>query len=256
MRTWPLPSIVVHRCGGTLAPENTLIGLEFARAWRCAAVEFDVMLSGSGTAVLIHDETLERTTDGVGRVCESSDEALLRLDAGAWRSARFAGERIPLFSDAIRRCQALDLAIDIEIKPAEGFETETATLAATMAAASWPVGAARPPLISSFSLDALRVAARLAPHLARAPLFEDIPEDWETILVALDAVGLVCDGSRLREDDAKAIKAAGYGLAVYTENDVEHGRRLRALGVDTLITDRPDLFAECDTALQESGLRA
>ncbi|WP_417067395.1 glycerophosphodiester phosphodiesterase [Niveibacterium terrae] len=243
-RPWPLPPLVTHRCGGTLAPENTLIALEFALAEGCTAVEFDVMLSGSGTAVLIHDETLERTTDGVGRVCETSDEVLLRLDAGAWRAERFAGERIPLFSDAIRRCQALGIVIDIEIKPAEGFAIETATVAASMAAEAWPAGAARLPLISSFSREALCVAARLAPHLPRAPLFEDIPEDWESTLVALDAVGLICDGSRLREADARAIKASGYGLAVYTENDAEHGRRLRALGVDTLITDRPDLLAD------------
>lgn len=240
---WPLPPLATHRCGGTLAPENTLIGLEFALAHRCFAVEFDVMLSGSGSAVLIHDETLERTTNGTGRVCATPDEALVRLDAGAWRAERFAGERIPFFADAIRRCQALGILIDIEIKPAEGFEIETASVASRMAAEAWPVGSARPPLISSFSLDALGVAARLAPHLPRAQLFEDIPEDWESILVALDAVGLVCDGSRLSEGDAKAIKAAGYGLAVYTENDPAHARRLRALGVDTLITDRPDLLA-------------
>ena len=244
MSAWPLPPLVTHRCGGTLAPENTLIALEFALAQRCAAVEFDVMLSGSGTALLIHDETLERTTNGAGRVCDAPDEALLRLDAGSWRAERFAGERIPLFADAIRRCQALGIVIDIEIKPAEGFEIETATVAASMAAEAWPSGAARPPLISSFSLEALEIAARLAPHLPRAPLFEDIPEDWQAILAALGAVGLVCDGSRLREAEARAIKAAGYGLAVYTENDVEHGRRLRALGVDTLITDRPDLLAD------------
>lgn len=242
MKSWPLPRIVAHRCGGVLAPENTLIGLEFALAHQCHAVEFDVMLSGSGTAVLIHDETLERTTDGQGRVCEMPDESLLRLDAGSKRAARFAGERIPLFADAIRRCQALGIAIDIEIKPAAGYERETALRAAELAAKAWPVGV-EPPLLSSFSVEALEVAAQLAPHLPRAILFEAVPADWMPQLAAVGATGIVCDGRKLTERTARAIKRAGFGLATYTENDPEYARRLLDYGVDSVITDRPDLLA-------------
>lgn len=239
---WPLPRVVAHRCGGTLAPENTLIGLEFAVAHQCFGVEFDVMLSGSGTPVLIHDETLERTTSGTGRVCDSRDEVLLRLDAGVWHSDRFAGERVPLFADAIRRCRALGIAANVEIKPAEGFERQTGHAAAALASGGWR-GAEVPPLLSSFSFSALAAAAETAPDLPRAVLFDHVPENWREPVRALAAVGVVCNGRWLDAATASAIKAEGVRLAVYTENDPAHAQILFGFGVDSVITDRPDLYA-------------
>ncbi|MCX9155292.1 glycerophosphodiester phosphodiesterase [Niveibacterium sp. 24ML] len=242
MGQWSLPRIVAHRCGGTLAPENTLIGLEFAVAHGCYGVEFDVMLSGSGTPVLIHDETLERTTSGFGAVSDTPDETLLRLDAGSWRSERFAGERIPLFADAIRRCRALGIAANVEIKPASGFDHATGRAAALAAALGW-AGDDRLPLLSSFSGEALAAAAEAAPDLPRALLFEAIPPDWRARLEVLGAIGLVCDGRLLDAQTASAVKRAGYRLATYTENDLAHAQLLQSYGVDSIITDRPDLLA-------------
>ena len=66
VKPWPHPRIIAHRGGGALAPENTLAGLRRARSLGFSAVEFDVMLAGDGVPVLMHDETLERTTDGRG----------------------------------------------------------------------------------------------------------------------------------------------------------------------------------------------
>ena len=106
-----LPRWFAHRGGGTLAPENTLAGIRLAARMGFKAVEFDVMLSADGTPVLIHDETLERTTSGAGRVCDTSDDALFLLDAGN-------GERIPRFSEAAALCREYGLLANIEIKPA------------------------------------------------------------------------------------------------------------------------------------------
>ena len=113
-----LPRLIAHRCGGNRAPENTLAGLHEAARAGCRAVEFDVMLSADGTPVLIHDETLERTTNGVGRVCETPDAVLFSLDAGA-------GERIPTLAEAAVLCQRYGLLANIEIKPATGHEAAT-----------------------------------------------------------------------------------------------------------------------------------
>src|SRR6266545_5338922 len=96
-RPWPYPRVVGHRGGGALAPENTLAGIRMAAAMGFGGVEFDVMLSVDGVPVLIHDETLERTTDGRGAVADTPYDALTRLDAGSWFDARFRGERIPSF---------------------------------------------------------------------------------------------------------------------------------------------------------------
>lgn len=242
MAGWPLPRIVAHRCGGTLAPENTLIGLEFAIAHGCRGVEFDVMLTGSGTPVLIHDETLSRTTNGEGRVCDITDEALFQLDAGRWYSDRFAGERVPRFDDAIRRCRALSMAVNIEIKPCAGFERETGAAVATAVARGWSRAEA-PPVISSFSLDALDAAAGFAPGLPRALLVRQIPEDWQAQARALGVIALVCDARLLEQAVAEAVKQSGLKLAVYTENDPERATDLIDWGVDSVITDRPDKLA-------------
>ena len=80
---WPIPRVFTHRCGGALAPENTLAGLRIAAALGIRAVEFDVMLSADGTPWLIHDETLERTTDGIGQEQKSPPHRTPRIAADA-----------------------------------------------------------------------------------------------------------------------------------------------------------------------------
>ena len=173
---WPHPRLIAHRCGGALAPENTLAGLRVAAELGYRGAEFDVMLSGDGTPVLIHDETLERTTDGRGRVADMSDAELARLDAGGWHGPQFAGEPLPSFGDAAELCQALGLWANVEIKPSRGQEAETGRKVALEARELW--AGLPPPLLSSFSLEALEAARAAAPELPRGLLFVAPPADW------------------------------------------------------------------------------
>ena len=231
----PLPRWFAHRGGGLLAPENTLAGIRLAARLGFKAVEFDVMLSGDGTPVLIHDETVERTTNGFGRVCDTSDALLFTLDAG-W------GERVPRFAEAAMLCRELGLLANIEIKPAAGFEQQTAEVVARLAVELWH-GAAVPPLISSFSLDALAVARDVAPALRRGILYETVPADWLAEVQRLQAVTLHCDAALL--DDAVLAEAQARQIPVltYTVNAPEQAKILLARGVSALFTDRLDLFA-------------
>src|SRR5262245_35511267 len=114
-RPWPFPQIVGHRGGGTLAPENTLAGIRTAAQMGCGGVEFDVMLSADGVPVLIHDETLERTTNGHGSVATTAYASLASLDAGAWFDPRFRGERVPTLDQAGKLCVELGLWANIEV---------------------------------------------------------------------------------------------------------------------------------------------
>lgn len=247
MTGWPYARVFAHRCGGVLAPENTLAGLEVASR-HATGVEFDVMLSGSGTPVLIHDETLERTTDGSGRVAATPDARLRELDAGSWHDTRFAGERIPTLDEVARQCRARGLDVNLEIKPSAGQDVATARIAALRASALWR-GAARLPLLSSFSETALRVAAEVAPELPRGLLVGAIPRDWHERCRALGVVALHADARRLTRAQAQGVRDAGLWLVVYTENDPERARRLFDWGVSCVITDRPDrLAAMCPPA--------
>lgn len=230
-----LPRWIAHRGGGSLAPENTLGGIRLAARLGFKAVEFDVMLSGDGTPVVIHDETLERTTNGAGRVCDTPDALLFSLDAGC-------GESVPRFAEAAALCRELGLLANVEIKPATGHEKATAEVVARMTAAMWH-GAAVQPLLSSFSLEALEIARDLVPEIARGVLFEAVPSGWMNELQRLQAVSLHCDASLLCDDVLAEAVAQGVPVLCYTVNAAESAEALFARGVNALFTDRLDLFS-------------
>ncbi|RIX44690.1 MAG: glycerophosphodiester phosphodiesterase [Rhodocyclales bacterium GT-UBC] len=230
------PRWFAHRGGGSLAPENTLAGIRLAASLGYRAVEFDVMLNANGTPVLIHDETLERTTNGRGSVCAASDSYLFSLDAGN-------GEPVPRFVDAVALCLEYGLLANVEIKPAAGYELVTAAVVAREAARLWQ-GASVPPLLSSFSLLALAEARRVAPHLQYGVLFDEVPDDWAEQVARLGAVSLHCNARRLA--DATLAEARGIGVPVlcYTVNSVAQARTLFERGVSSIFTDRLDLFVQ------------
>ena len=121
--SWHLPRVFAHRCGGALAPENTLAGLHIAAAMGVGAVEFDVMLSADGTPWLIHDETLERTTNGAGRVCHTPDVVLKTLEAGGYQHRSFAGEQLPTLEAAATFRKRMGAMVEIFCAEAERRHT-------------------------------------------------------------------------------------------------------------------------------------
>jgi glycerophosphoryl diester phosphodiesterase len=237
---WPYPRLLAHRCGGALAPENTLAGLDVAAELGCNGVEFDAKLTREGTPVLMHDETLERTTSGIGPVARASWDDLLALDAGAWYSPRFQGERVPTLEAALLRCEALGLWPNVEIKPCPGREEETARIVANTVMRVWR--GALPPLLSSFSEAALEAAAQSAPSLPRAWLVEAPSPRFEAILARLACVSLHCDYRCIDRTTLARVRHAGCAVLCYTVNDLDDARRLWSLGVDALVTDRFDLI--------------
>lgn len=239
---WPYPRVVAHRGGGTLAPENTLAALDEGARYGHTMVEFDAKLSADDVTFLLHDDTVDRTSDGHGSAAAMRYADIATLDAGAWFEARFAGERMPSFEAAAARCRALGLAANVEIKPCPGRERKTGRRVAADAAAYWR-DAAVPPLLSSFSFDALQQARATAPNLPRGMLYETVPDDWRAQAIeALGCVSLHADHRRLDEPLVRAIKAAGLRILVYTVNDLERARELVRWGVDAICTDRIDLI--------------
>jgi len=233
---WPYPRVFAHRGGGTLAPENTLAAIRFGASLGFEGVEFDVMLTGDGVPVLIHDETLARTTGRAGRVCDKSYAEIAGLDAGHWRGSKWRGEGIPTFEQAARLCLELGLRVNAEIKPAAGYERRTGEAVARLARRLWQ-GAAQPPLLSSFSPVALAAARHTAPELPRGLLVRRIPPHWRELLRDLECLSLHCGHRALRLRQAEAIHRAGYAVLCWTVNDRRSARRLLRLGVDGLVTD-------------------
>lgn len=239
---WQLPRVFAHRCGGALAPENTLAGLRLAAQLGCCAVEFDVMLSADGSPWLIHDETLERTTDGCGLVSAKPDAELARLDAGIRHHRAFAGEPLPTLQAAAALCRELGLQANVEIKPASGFEAVTGEVAARQVLESWRDAAL--PLVSSFSAEALLAARRVAPSLPLGALWERPPADWRQRADALGAFSLHCAASALDDDLLAEARAAGIPVLCYTVNDPRAAQALFARGVAAVFSDRIDLAGQ------------
>ena len=236
---WRYPRLIAHRCGGALAPENTLAGLRIAARLGVKAVEFDAMLSRDGVPVIIHDETLERTTNGDGSVAGMAASDLQALDAGAWYHPAYAGEHLPTLAAALALCDALGLAVNLEIKPAAGHESVTGSTVAALAAACAPRAGL---LLSSFSTAALAAARELAPELPRALLVEAIPSDWPQRLTEHGCMALHASAKQLDQAAARTVVAAGIPLACYTVNQPDQAEALFALGVAAVFSDRPDLF--------------
>ena len=230
--SWPGPGILAHRGGGSLAPENTLGAIRLGASLGFKGVEFDVMLAGDGTPVLIHDETLERTTNGRGAVAATPYSALAKLNAGN-------GEPVPSFEQAARLCRELGLWANVEIKPAKGHERATGTAVAELASDLWR-GADKPPLLSSFSSEALTCARDAAPALARGFLVGKVPPDWKLRLRELECAALHCDYKHLARETVTQVRAAGYAILAYTVNEPADVQRLLGWGVDCIVTDALD----------------
>ena len=235
MRQWPYPRIVAHRGGGALAPENTLGAIRLGASMGFKGVEFDVMLAGDGTSVVIHDETVDRTTNGHGAVPDLSYAELSVLKIGK-------NERIPKFEETGLLCRELGIWVNVEIKPARGYERATGEAVARMARDVWR-GAPLGPLMSSFSIDALAAARAVAPELPRGYLVDKIPADWRDTMKRLACVSLHCNFKSLTRKLADEIHAEGYAILLWTVNEPDIARQMLAFGADCLVTDALDRIA-------------
>lgn len=238
-RRWPYPRLAAHRGAGKLVPENTLAALKHGHMLGYRMAEFDVKLSADGVAFLLHDATLQRTTNGRGRADALTWRELAQLDAGSWHSRPFAGEPLPTLAAVAHYCRANDVDINIEIKPTPGRERETGAAVALDASLLWSE-TATPPLLSSFSELALAAAQEVAPDLPRAFLFSRLPIDWRERCMALGCVAVDVKHTALRPKVVEEAHALGLAVVAWTVNEPARVKLLGQWGVDTIITDAVD----------------
>lgn len=239
---WPYPFWIAHRGAGKLAPENTLAAFRLGAQHGWRMFECDAKLSADGVLFLLHDDTLERTTNGQGVAGERPWGALAQLDAGGWHSRAHAGEPIPTLENVARWCRASHLCLDIEIKPTPGTEETTGRAVGALAARLWG-GAATAPLLTSFQTASLHGARQAAPALPRGLLIDTLWTGW---LEAARALGCSAVIANHRLWDAATVgqaRQAGLRVLSYTVNDDAEAQRLIALGTDGIITDRVDHFS-------------
>lgn len=236
------PKVIGHRGCAQLAPENTLAGFSKAHAIGCRWVEFDLRLSLDGVPVVIHDDTLERTTDGTGPVGATRLAELRNRDAGSHFAAVYRDEKIPTLDETLALLRTLGLGCDLELKAEPGRARALAEAAARTIERLWP--STLPLMVTSFSMPALEAFAHAAPDVPRGYLARALPPDWRAAVVRLGAVAAILDQTHLGLDDVGAIKSAGVPLLAYTVNHPARAAELFAWGVDAVISDAPDGILE------------
>lgn len=232
--------VIGHRGCAAHAPENTLAGLREAARRKVAWVEIDVCLLGDGTPIILHDATVDRTTDGAGALADLKWPEVSRLDAGAWFGPKFAGEPMPRLDDALAEVQSLGLGLNLELKI---HGDEGARLVEAILPYLRDSGIARDQiLVSSFDHATLGAFHAAAAGFAVGVLYGEIPPDWRSTAEPLDAVAIVADYRKLTEGMIRSVVGDGREIYVYTPNDPKRIYAHWRWGLDGVITDDPEAF--------------
>lgn len=237
MGDWPYPLWIAHRGAGKLAPENTLAAFRLGASHGYAAFECDVKLSSDGVPFLLHDDTLERTSNGQGRAGDQPWSALSRLDAGSWHSAGYAGEPLASLEAIAAYCLRNGFALDLEIKPTPGIEHDTGRVVGEWVRKLWR---GTPPLLSSFRPESLAGARDSAPELPRALLLDTLWPGCLEMAESLGCVAVITNHQLMHAELVARIRGAGHRALVYTVNDAARAQSLCSLGIDGIVTDAVD----------------
>ncbi|MFI5400013.1 MAG: glycerophosphodiester phosphodiesterase [SAR324 cluster bacterium] len=235
--------IFAHRGNSGEAPENTLAAFRQVLDVGADGVEFDVHLSRDGIPVVIHDEVVNRTSDGNGWVRDMTLAELQRLDVGKWFGAEFAGERIPTLEATVGLFRGSALRVNIELKTDRVAYPGLARAVTDMVRR---IGMQRQALVSSFNHLTLLEARTMAPELEYAVLSSDqMLEPWQYVrrygFQAYHPRGVAVD-----EELVRRCHEAGIKVRPWVVDDLQLGARLAALGVDALITNHPRRFVRAD----------
>lgn len=227
------PIIIGHRGAAAHAPENTLASIREAAAQGVTIVEFDATISGDypPQAIIIHDDTLDRTTNGTGAVDKMPFTALRQLDAGD-------GERIPTLQEIIAEVHRLGMTANVEIKVAPDRDRETAEAVIADLVRYWPEQAA-PPVVSSLSIEALEIAQRERPDWPRGIVLRYKPDNWRELADRLDLAIISYNVGIETPDEIDKLFASGRHIMAFTVNDAEQAKALLERGVAGIFTDTP-----------------
>jgi len=228
--------ILGHRGFCSKYPENTLVSFLAAAELGVDGVELDVRQTIDGQLVVMHDEFVDRTTNGTGLVRELTCEYLKSLDAGSWKSDQFAGEHIPLLSEVFEalkdKCMVfcemedhVDVAAIVDLIYSHGMEKQVA--------------------LTSFYIENIKAARKLAPEIPTALITsEKLPDTTVHIRKATELGVCVLDlyEGFLTPEVAKYAKQHSMPICAWIVNDEETAERMVNLGIDRITTDKPDVI--------------
>lgn len=255
------PRVVAHRGASAYAPENTLAAVDKADDLDIGWVENDVQRTRDGALVVMHDETLERTTDveevfpdrAPWKVGDFTAQEIAQLDAGGWFAPEFAGERVPTLAEFLQRMSRNDQKLLLELKKPERYSGIERDVVEELRAAGWLNADKREGLVvQSFNADSVQTVHELVPSVTTG--FIGTPEVTELSTYAQFTDQINPRYTEVTEEYVNAVQAlrGAHGTALevhtWTVDDASEAEKLAALGVDGIISNRPDLIRDAVAA--------
>lgn len=238
----PKHGIIGHRGTAGLRPENTYVSFKHAAELGLNWIEFDVQLTKDHQWVVMHDDTIERTTTGQGRIQDYTLSQLQNFEAGLWYTPPYKSEPIPTLKETIALCQSLGLQVNIEIK---GSEQDYLMHAQFMYEFLKPyITLTNLPLLSSFDLHCVIALRKLLPSLPISFLIEEFTPDTITICQQHNFTTINCDVEKFTAENLRLATDNNLPVLLYTVNDPAIAKFWLDAGVSAVFTDRADLLLE------------
>lgn len=244
--------VCAHRGASGVAPENTIASIQAALDSGAMMVELDVQVTRDNALVVFHDDQLDRTTDGRGRISDRTLEEVKALDAGSWFDAKFTNETIPLLAEALELVRGRAY-VNIEIKPLIA-SVESATNINAIVQTVIDAQMSAHTVFASFDHHALLYIKSIAPHLKTIAL--NVPDDQrlphEVVHECL-AEGYGCSLEELTIERVEDCLAHRIPIGVYTVNSPTELEYVLELGVQGAVSNYPDVVMKHYLSLRQSS---
>jgi glycerophosphoryl diester phosphodiesterase len=227
--------IIAHRGASAYAPENTFAAFDFALRIGSKDIELDVQLTCDGELAVIHDVTLNRTSNGEGIVEQKTRSYLESLDAGSWFDSRFSEERIPFLENVFKR-YFRRAHLHVEIKGKGTGITKKVLQSIRNCSMDGQVS------LTSFQPERLAESLDLAPELPRIWLVAELSEELLTIAQELKLSEISLKAAALNPDTVAAIRSRGFGVRAWSVQNEQLMRQMATLGIEAMTVNFPDLL--------------
>lgn len=239
--------IIAHRGASGHAPENTLAAFKKAVALGATFIETDLQLSRDAHFVAIHDDTVNRTTNGQGKVHDQTLATLRRLDAGSWFGSEYTGERIPTLEEILEFSKKNDVVFYLELKPSGSWGGEHALVGSLRES-----GEAARVVVISFDPSILAGLRKIEPTLMTGVLYDGQLVDPLKSALDVGARQIVVRGDLVTPVMLEQARKRDLQVVCWTVNHPAHIRMLVAAGVDGIMSDYPDRLV---SLLKKDGAR-
>ena len=239
--------IIAHRGASGHAPENTLAAFKKAVALGATFIETDLQLSRDAHFVAIHDDTVNRTTNGQGKVHDQTLATLRRLDAGSWFGSEYTGERIPTLEEILEFSKKNDVVFYLELKPSGSWGGEHALVGSLRES-----GEAARVVVISFDPSILAGLRKIEPTLMTGVLYDGQLADPLKSALDVGARQIVVRGDLVTPVMLEQARKRDLQVVCWTVNHPAHIRMLLAAGVDGIMSDYPDRLV---SLLKKDGAR-